>query len=597
MKNNNFYIRVGIESYFDRFKEFSNFVNSQGALVSAHDFIVRATNNGKDLKTYYNSEAIRKTIDLYLSKINEHLAKAKPVKKISASRKTPVTRGETKAPVPTHVEPTPKVKRSRKAGNNGSEEQPIQVERIPEELRFIRRFVNLNGKTKTKDELLRFINSLQKSIVEKRIRKTSPHAEHIRYIQARLIATYNDMKAKILIKIQPDTYETLQQVAGGEKVLASIGFIKRYIGLNGKTGVKDKAKQLLEQINRAITKGSIPDGDPYSIEMYEIKKNLHAFITGKGGKTLEIERATLNGLNELLGGVSKNKNLYDTAEKRLKAIRKKRNIITFKEQFYPRGTSEQGYKQIMVMGVKKDRSGAIKILGQSYDSNWYNSVDELINAVDWEWMEQAHGLDGLGCASCPPKKQKPTIMSSVDFADLEFDTIGLRGKWYHLIGDPSPNFKGMISGKPKLGKSTLCIEFAGYLARHHGKVLYVAKEEGLDYTLQQKLTSKDVVHPNLDVASVLPDNLAPYNFIFIDSVTRMNLKPEDLDKLEKSYPDKAFVYVFQTTKDGKFRGANAFQHNVDVVIDVPEKGKAVQMGRFNQGGEMEIFEEEISVAA
>jgi hypothetical protein len=29
---------------------------------------------------------------------------------------------------------------------------------------------------------------------------------------------------------------------------------------------------------------------------------------------------------------------------------------------------------------------------------------------------------------------------------------------------------------------------------------------------------------------------------------------------------------------------------VDVVIEVPEKGKAIQMGRFNQGGEIDIFE-------
>jgi len=204
-----------------------------------------------------------------------------------------------------------------------------------------------------------------------------------------------------------------------------------------------------------------------------------------------------------------------------------------------------------------------------------------------------NGLEGiLGC-TCQTKiqKPKPTIMSSVDFADLEFDTIGLKGKWYHLIGDPSPNFKAMVSGKPKLGKSTLCIELAGYLARHHGKVLYVAKEEGLDLTLQQKLNDKDVAHPNLDVASVLPDDLAPYDFIFIDSVARMGLKPEELNRLEQAYPTKAFVYVFQTTKDGRFRGANAFQHNVDVVIEVPEKGKAVQMGRFNQGGEINIFNE------
>jgi hypothetical protein len=33
---------------------------------------------------------------------------------------------------------------------------------------------------------------------------------------------------------------------------------------------------------------------------------------------------------------------------------------------------------------------------------------------------------------------------------------------------------------------------------------------------------------------------------------------------------------------------------VDVVIEVPEKGKAVQMGRFNQGGEILIFESRLA---
>jgi hypothetical protein len=50
------------------------------------------------------------------------------------------------------------------------------------------------------------------------------------------------------------------------------------------------------------------------------------------------------------------------------------------------------------------------------------------------------------------------------------------------------------------------------------------------------------------------------------------------------------VYVFQTTKGGSFRGSNHFQHDVDIVIEIPEKGYATQNGRFNQGGEMQIFE-------
>jgi predicted nucleotidyltransferase len=69
------------------------------------------------------------------------------------------------------------------------------------------------------------------------------------------------------------------------------------------------------------------------------------------------------------------------------------------------------------------------------------------------------------------------------------------------------------------------------------------------------------------------------------------LTPADLRALKNRYPGKSFIYVFQSTKEGNFRGENSFQHDVDVVIEVPEKGKAVQMGRFNQGGEMQIFSE------
>jgi len=174
--------------------------------------------------------------------------------------------------------------------------------------------------------------------------------------------------------------------------------------------------------------------------------------------------------------------------------------------------------------------------------------------------------------------------------------LGFMGKWLDLIGDPSSNFTAMVFGKPKMGKSYLCVDFAGYLARNHGKVLYVAKEEGLDYTLQQKLNDKAVAHPNLYVASVLPENLADYDFIFLDSVTKLGLTPDDLARLRIVNPTKSFIFIFQSTKAGNFRGANSFQHDVDVVIEVPEKGRAVQFGRFNQGGEINIFDDH-SIAA
>lgn len=465
-------------------------------LQKGHEFLMKATANATDWNTYHNSTAIRKTIQLYFERLQEYLDARGIARKSSPEKVVGRKSKNTASPdAPTKPKkPTTKPERPQA-------DQPIWVERMPEELRFIKRYVNLDGKIKTKEDILRFINSLQKAIVEKRIRKTSPYAEQIKYVQEKLIDVYNTMKGKIKLELKPETAEALKKLTGGEKVMASIGFIKRYISMNEKPGMKEKAKVLLDQINRAYQKEKITDSDPYIVEIHEIKKNLKAFITNKSIKSLEIEQATLNGLEGILG-----------------------------------------------------------------------CACQSLNGID----------------------RRPALMNSLDFVNLQFDTLGFRGKWLELIGDPSSNFTAMVFGKPKMGKSYLCVDFAGYLARNHGKVLYVAKEEGLDMTLQTKLSDKAVAHPNLDVSSYLPTTLAKYDFIFLDSVSRLGLQPEDLNKLRTQNPSKSFVFIFQTTKDGNFRGANSFQHDVDVVIEVPKRGKAVQMGRFNQGGEADIFDHSLA---
>jgi hypothetical protein len=473
------------------------------AFKKGHEFLVKATNNGESWTSYQSSDTVKKTIDIYLAKLNEFVNTNKKAEK--KQRQKQVRQKADKEIIHEAMIKqgliNPDGSPKKKTKKNSNEPQPSMVERIPEELRFIKRFVNLNGKTKTKEELLRLINSLQKAILEKRIRKTSPYADQIKYIQNRLIEVYNEMKAKITIELKPETYNSLKELTIEEKVMDSVRFIKRYISLNGKTGIKKKADSLLKQITRTVDKQKIPASDPYMDEVIKITKNLEAFLDDPGMKVLSIEKSELNGLNGILGCS----------------------------------------------------------------------------------CNQLNGIEA-----------KPAIMNSMDFANIQFETIGLKGKWRELIGDPSSNFTAMVFGKPKMGKSYLCIEFAGYLARNHGKVLYVAKEEGLDYTLQQKLNDKDVAHPNLYVSSLLPENLANYDFIFLDSVNKLGLKPEDLNRLKALNPTKSFIFIFQSTKDGNFRGANSFQHDVDVVIEVPEKGKAVQMGRFNQGGEIEIFDDKIA---
>ncbi|MCC7302500.1 MAG: hypothetical protein IT233_07660 [Bacteroidia bacterium] len=552
-------------------------------LQKGHEFVNKVTQSGMDWNTYHSSPTIKKVVDDYFEKLSSHLPVKEEKKQRSSEQKQERKPKEEK----------PRKERKEKEPAAEEEEDVELVERIPEELRFMKRYLNLNGKRKTKDELLRFINGLQRAILERRIRKESEWAKQVLYIQENLLKVYNGMKGRTAeIEIPGKVIAEFKEEINGESVFKSIQFIKRYVSLHGKVGIKEKAAKLYEQMNRAVKKGKIVKDDKYAVKLNEIWKSLKEFLEDKKAKTLPMNSAELNGLLGLLG-TRKREKLYDTREKRIKTI-KKGNIVTFKKPFYPRGTSDESRIQILITGIRKEKSGAIKLEGFGFDSDWYKSMDDLLNAINWEWMEQVHSGDDLEGCECGlngiEEGEDNKLMSSMEFADMTFDSIGFTGKWRELIGDPAPGFSAMVFGRPKMGKSYLCVEFAGYLARNHGKVLYVAREEGLDKTLQIKLNDKNVKHPNLFVSDYLPEDLSGYDFIFLDSVNKLGLSPAHLDSLRKTHKGKSFIFVFQTTKDGNFRGKNEFQHDVDVVIEIPQPGKAVQFGRYNQGGAMDIFE-------
>jgi hypothetical protein len=459
-----------------------DYTNLPESLQKGYDFVKKCTSGYTVWDVYSSSDKIKQVVDIYFTKVASYLPKAKVNK-----------------PKP---EPQPKKEKAVKPVVEKTIDKPNTniefVEKLDEELKLIKRFVNMQLKLKEQDDIIRFINTIQKAIVERKVRKSSQYAKEIEYIQEHLIETYNQMGAKIIYDIPAKKLEQLKSIIGGEKVYPSMLYLKKYLGIVGKTGMKQKATLLLAQLQKAVDTKKILKDDKYANQLQDIFVTLKSFIENPTQKTIVIDEQTLSGLNDVVDGCS------------------------------------------------------------------------------------CENLSGM-------EYTKPTLMNSMDFANMQFNTIGLKGKWFNLIGDPSPNFSTMVFGKPKMGKSYLCIDFAGYLARNHGKVLYVAKEEGLDFTLQKKLNDKDVKHENLFVASELITDLNPYQYIFLDSVNKLGLTAEDLTALRKKYPHKSFVFIFQTTKDGNFRGANSFQHDVDVVIEVPERGKVVQMGRFNQGGEIGVW--------
>ena len=96
------------------------------------------------------------------------------------------------------------------------------------------------------------------------------------------------------------------------------------------------------------------------------------------------------------------------------------------------------------------------------------------------------------------------------------------------------------------------------------------------------------IHPNLVISEKLPDDLSPYQFVFIDSVSKARLSSQDLTKLRMDNPKTAFVFIFHTTKVGNFRGQQDFAHDVDVIINV-ENGSAKASGRFGVGGSIKVL--------
>ena len=566
--------KISKRNYFDSIGNIG-IKNLPETLKKSHDFVGRATQNGNDWTKYDSNEVIQRTIDLYFEKLNEFLrespalvekpkavtrkelivkqAKAVPNKQKerrakATQRKTAIRTAKEAAkalirPYVLRGDTIKQLKDSYMGSTNSEYSASIRgnkiivdrvnsskvsesfsldkiykeiesekgskaahdvklVENLQEEIKFIKRFVGLHNKVKSANAILSFLKSLQKSITLKLIRKTSPYAEEIRKIQNNLIQAYELADGQTPIEIGDKYLNRLVAIAGGEAVYPSIGFIKRYIGMQGKAMEVEKTEAFIQQIQRAIEKKKITNEDPYYNKIKAILSNLRKL---KPDHKLELSKSELNGLMGIVEGC--------------------------------------GCKELS--GIEEEQ----------------------------------------------PEEARPTgVMNSQDFVKLKFEGLGFTGKWLNFIGDPAKGFTAMVFGKPKFGKSYLCIDFAGYLARNQGKTLYVAKEEELDATLQKKMSDKSVAHPNLDVSDQLPDDLSPYSFVFLDSVSKLGLSPQDLSQLEKQYSNTSFIYVFQVRKDGVFKGKNEFQHDVDVVIEVPEKGLAVQNGRYNQGGEMRIFD-------
>ena len=464
------------------------------ALSKGNKLVEGASQN--NWAAYNSNENIKRVVDAYFQKLSDYLDK-NPSAPAQKSMPAKVVKAEPKTASQAKPAPAPKEVPEKKAAAEKEEYDSEDVEHIDTDVQFIKRYATMHGKVKSQAQILTLIHSLQKAILERRIKKDSPYAKEIELMQNQLIGCYEKMGDMAEIKIDSKNLKRYLQIAHSQEGMLSVALLKAYVALNGKRDVKDKAERLFNRIKKAVEQGKITKSDKYANKLNEAFGTLKNYIDGNPAM-LTINKTQLNGLMGILG-----EDLFQ----------------------------------------KKSLNG--------YDDD-----------------------NGM-------------IVSSGELLAMDFQTIGLKGKYKELIGDPSVGFTAMVYGLPKSGKSTMCLDFANYLANHHGKVLFCAVEEGFGYTLKEKIERLKAHHSNLYITDRVPENISDFDFVFIDSVSKAGMDVNDIDQIRKLHPNTSFIFIYHTTKEGKFKGVNEHAHEVDVIVQV-DKGKATSTGRFNAGGSMDI---------
>lgn len=178
----------------------------------------------------------------------------------------------------------------------------LPVERITPETDFLRAFVASNGRIKSFNAGRLLLSRLQKAIRERVIRKTSPAASEILYMQGKLLdvlrAAEKDSKDFVKITIPDDKLPRLVALAGGERVYGSIPLMKAYISIQATRPDATRAGNLLKRMENADL-----SADPYAEKVSEMARNLKRYLADTQ-KPLPIEQSDLSGLmTGMLAGV------------------------------------------------------------------------------------------------------------------------------------------------------------------------------------------------------------------------------------------------------------------------------------------------------
>ena len=289
---------LNTKNYFDKVQQL-NWEELPEALAKGHKLVEGAAQN--NWAAYNTNENIKRVVEAYFQKLSDYLSKDPMPSGGSKPSAPPKSLPKPTAPLRTSKSETPKAPAPKKSEpEDEADYETTPVEYIDTDVQFIRRYAAMHGKVKSQAQILNLLHSLQKAILERRIRKDSIYAKEIELMQSQLIKCYEQMDEMIEVKIDSKNLKRYLEIANSQEGMLSITLLKAYVSLNGKKDVRDRAERLLTRMRKAVTSGKVTKSDKYADRLNEAFVTIKTYLDSKSAY-LNINKAQLNGLMGILG--------------------------------------------------------------------------------------------------------------------------------------------------------------------------------------------------------------------------------------------------------------------------------------------------------
>lgn len=188
-----------------------------------------------------------------------------------------------------------------------------------------------------------------------------------------------------------------------------------------------------------------------------------------------------------------------------------------------------------------------------------------------------------------------------DVMRRNFPTLPFAGPWLAAMGTPSACGTWVIYGKPKNGKTSLCMQLVKYLASTFGKVYYNSYEEGLSLSMREayarvemnQLKASKVIMIREEYEEMVERLKRPASpkFVFVDSVQFIEMTVPQYKELKKLFPQKVFVFVSHM-EGHSLQGSTAkkIEKDADILMHV-DHFRMFATGRYGGGEPYTINEE------